>query len=675
MTDNVKTELERLNFNSSIQLLAGKGRRQYRCRFVKAGRVRSGGNRPSNIEVTETALVSAFNSQLFEAKAVFIDHSGFFEYPSLSRLAGVTSDIEYDPASKAILGTVTLYSSMRQVADLLDELLAEGKKAPDVGLSIVFWPIWSDNHDDDKVRRIIDIKHVESVDLVFEPAADGRILEALSAAAQGAVDLDVYTSNTGGTFMPEQPNTTGTQPAAAQTQPPAGDPNALVGEWLKTMATASAGVMIANSGLPAASRERLGSRIYAAPEEVQQAIDSERAYLARLTEDNIINISPISPRTPQISMGMTGFDQLELAIDAMVAGVRPDKNVRPLSGIRELYLLLSGDFEMEGLYHSDRIQFANVNSSTMAGMVANALNKRVMNEFMQYPRWWEPICLSEDFDSLQAVKWVTLGGVGELPTVAEGAAYTELTWDDMTETATFVKKGGYLGLTLEAIDKDDTRRLRAAPRALAQAAWLTLGKAISYIFTQASGLGPTMSDGHELFDSSGHHSNYVTSALSLTAWNVASASMRAQTELNSSTPLGALTRPKFLLVPPELEVTALQILATDKDYLYALSNGVAAPENVNAYGNERMERLTNARERVIVVDLWTDATDWHAICDPNLWPTIGIGFRYGRVPEVFSVASPTAGLMFSNDTLPVKVRFFFAVAPIDYRGMYKGLAA
>jgi hypothetical protein len=27
--------------------------------------------------------------------------------------------------------------------------------------------------------------------------------------------------------------------------------------------------------------------------------------------------------------------------------------------------------------------------------------------------------------------------------------------------------------------------------------------------------------------------------------------------------------------------------------------------------------------------------------------------------------------MFTNDTLPVKVRYFFAVAPIDWRGMYK----
>ncbi len=97
------------------------------------------------------------------------------------------------------------------------------------------------------------------------------------------------------------------------------------------------------------------------------------------------------------------------------------------------------------------------------------------------------------------------------PTVSEGAAYTELTWDDQTETATFVKKGGYLGLTIEAIDKDDTNRLRAAPRALAQAAWMTLGKAISAIFTDNSGTGPTMaSDSTVLFHvgsrQPGHHS-------------------------------------------------------------------------------------------------------------------------------------------------------------------------
>jgi hypothetical protein len=288
---------------------------------------------------------------------------------------------------------------------------------------------------------------------------------------------------------------------------------------------------------------------------------------------------------------------------------------------------------------------------------------------MEYPRWWERIVNMQDFSTLQAVKWITLGGVGELPTVAEGAAYTELTWDDLAESSTFVKKGGYLGLTLEAIDKDDTRKLQAAPRALAQAAWLTLSKAISAIFTDNTGTGPTISDSTALFTTG--HGNLGTTALSIAEWAAVRTLMRKQTELNSSERLGGLIVPKYMLVPPDLEITALKVMASEFDYSYALSNGPAAPANVLTEGNTFNERLNLARDRVIVVDLWTDTNNWAAVADPRLYPSIGLGFRYGRTPEVFSVASPTAGLMFTNDTLPVKVRFFFATGPTDYRGLYK----
>ena len=43
--------------------------------------------------------------------------------------------------------------------------------------------------------------------------------------------------------------------------------------------------------------------------------------------------------------------------------------------------------------------------------------------------------------------------------------------------------------------------------------------------------------------------------------------------------------------------------------------------------------------------------------------------------HVSAVASPTAGLMFTNDTMPIKVRFFFATGPVDYRGLYKANVA
>jgi hypothetical protein len=441
------------------------------------------------------------------------------------------------------------------------------------------------------------------------------------------------------------------------------------GRWQTAVARLAAAQLIAGSGLPAAARQRLDRGDYATPEALQQAIDAERAYLAELQAGGVVQIGGTPPRGGQVQVGMDGLERLTLALEALIAGVRPPAGIQPLSGIREFYHLISGDYEMNGVFQPERVGFASVTSATMAQLVANALNKVVVNEFQQYPQWWLPVVQEQDFASLQAVRWITLGGVGELPTVAEGAAYTELTWDDSYETASFSKKGGYLGLTLEAIDKDDTGRLRAAPRALAQAAWLTLSKAIAAIFTSNSGAGPTLTDGVALFHA--NHANLGSTALSVASWNATRALMRKQTELNSGERIGALTAPKYLLVPPDLEITALQVLASEVDYTYALSNGVAAPVNVNAEGGDLAARMNAARSRVLVVDLWTDTNDWAAVADPRLWPTIGIGYRYGRAPELFSVASPTAGLLFTNDTLPVKVRFFFAAGAVDYRGVYK----
>jgi hypothetical protein len=402
------------------------------------------------------------------------------------------------------------------------------------------------------------------------------------------------------------------------------------------------------------------------------AVERLNGLLAQREEQSTVEGMGDPPRGPRAGKpalygGLRGIDQVQLAVEAMLTGTRPPQGVRPLTGIRELYMLLSGDYGLTGRFHDDRVYLANVTTCTMAGIVADALNKVVVTMFREYDQWWAPAVTVRDFNSLQDVKWITLGGVGELPTVAEGQPYTELTWDDQKESDAFVKKGGYLGITIETIDKDDTGRVMAAPRALAQGAWLTLGKSIAEIFTSGTGGdGPTMSDGNQLFDNA-NHSNKGSSALSYAAWKATTILMMKFTELNSGERLGALTRPRFLWVPIDLEDTALEILAAgegqpdDADYHVnpdALADGLTA-------------RTAAARRRVITVPFWTNTTDWVAQADPNLYPSIGLGFRYGRTPEVFSVADPRAGLMFTNDTMPIKVRFFYAVGPTDWRGLYK----
>lgn len=437
-------------------------------------------------------------------------------------------------------------------------------------------------------------------------------------------------------------------------------------DWVGYLRRQATEVALAASGLPEPARETVRNQVTdeTTPAQLDGLIDGQRALIAELQKAGVVSGLDRPLDGGRVSGMSTSVDRITAALEGLIAGRAPAGNVRPLSGIREAYVLLSGDYEMRGMFEPENVGLANVNSTTMAGIVANALNKVVVNMFQAYPRWWEQIVFEEDFATLQTVKWITLGGVGELPTVSEGAAYTELTWDDQSESSSWVKKGGYLGITLETIDKDDTRKVQNAPRALAQAAYLTLSKSVSAIFTANSGVGPTMSDSKALFHTD--HGNLGTVALTTANWTALKVAMRKQTELNSGERLGALTAPKFVLVPSDLENTALTVLASEN--LPGTGNNDVNPE---AVGDTHEARMAAARRKIIVVDLWTDTNNWAAVADPMLYPSIGIGYRYGRVPEVTSVADRNSGLMFSNDVMPIKVRWFFAAGPTDWRGMYK----
>ena len=53
----------------------------------------------------------------------------------------------------------------------------------------------------------------------------------------------------------------------------------------------------------------------------------------------------------------------------------------------------------------------------MTSLVKNAFNKVILDYFNSVDRWWEPISSPEDFNSMQDLTLITLGGFGNLPTV------------------------------------------------------------------------------------------------------------------------------------------------------------------------------------------------------------------------------------------------------------------
>jgi len=680
------------------------GRRTYACTFMAAGRVKMADQQPSDWHIPASAIAEA--QALFDGRPVYLDHpdlGGFagigmpwHQEPKVARLVGITFGPQWDPAAQAMTGGIRLYDRAEGspgwlVGRLFDQILedqAAGREVPPIGLSAVFFH--TAHLDADTGLRVTDrIEHIESVDIVYDPGAAGYIKAALAACGGAGRSEPVC--------APTRARSESVFSLLDSAVSPIPEGDLPMSEPTAVVLPSAVGAPLV--GAPSASAppdsERLASERHDSQRLASDRLASERLdqleaeskllsdhskrlsdQLDRLTRAMVAvaedrAVKGVEPSLPGGVRGMqSSLDQVSAAVEAMLSGVRPAGNVQPLTGVRELYTLLSGDYEMTGRFNADRVYLANVNTSTMAGLVANALNKRVVNQYQEYPRWWEPAVTEEDFATLQQIRFITLGGIGDLPTVNEGAAYTELTWDDSTETADFVKKGGYLGLTLEAIDKDDTRRLQAAPRALAQAAWLTLGKTIAALFTANSGYGATMADAHYVFDAS-NHSNLGSTAFSHEAWVATKILMMKVTEVNSGERLAALTKPYLIWVPVDLEDAAVAELATGEGEIGNADYHV----NADALANALTDRLSRARERVIVCPFWTDANDWVAQANPLLYPGLGLGYRYGRTPEIYSVASPTAGLMFTNDTMPIKVRFFFAAGFTDYRAWYKHIVA
>jgi hypothetical protein len=257
-----------------------------------------------------------------------------------------------------------------------------------------------------------------------------------------------------------------------------------------------------------------------------------------------------------------------------------------------------------------------------------------------------------------------------LPTVSEGAPYTEATVGDAKEAMSFAKRGHYVGITLESIRRSDIQRIQAIPRLLVQGAIRTRSAAIAAIFTQASGTGPTLAqDSTVLFHSS--HGNVDTTAFGTTGWAAMRSAIFEQVVPGTGKPLGLW--PTYVLVPIELYDGALTEFGYGSGDVGKPNSGGTA-QTVNPYGESRPG---DPRPIPIVVPDWTDANDWAAIVDPRLHPVIQMAYANApqggqhAVPEIFEVTDERSGLIFSNDTMPVKIRDWWSYGVSTYVGVAK----
>jgi hypothetical protein len=633
----------------------------------------------NGLEYTVQALEAC--AEKFNLATVFCNHPDALDLTRagerrIEDIAGVLWNARY-----GVGGVRAVLTCRGPKADLVRALASQiirdreaGEPVPNVGLSAdMFVRLASDGKTVEEISRVV------SVDVVFNPAAGGnfervlnvgtlersnvqtkkeggsKVSEGQSGVVGGGVGLGGAGQGSAGVVAEGAAAIADVRATLAELKAAREQAEKLAQEQLRASCAGLLEASLQASKLPEAMkdevREAFKGRVFTA-EELKGALDRKEQVYARLVETSVIR--GMGYQGPVVRGMKDSLDRIQAAANMLLGVPVPDnlKDTPRLSGIRELYIMLTGDWDFYGKFFPDRVQLANISTSTMTSVVKNAMNVALIESFNLQPQWWKPIAHEEDFGTIDQVTWVTLGGFGDLPTVSEGAAYTELSFADNEETASFVKKGGYVGLTLEMIDRDRVAAVRAIPRKIGLAAWRTLSTLVSNLFTDNSGVGPTLSDSIALFHTS--HGNLATAALSYTSWDACVQAVYQQAEQNSAKPIGI--RPAYCLVPIELENTALTLFLSE-----------LLPGSANNDKNVRMM----PQDRVITVPEWTDSNNWAAAADPNLLAGVCIGYRFGRVPEIFVADDALTGSMFTNDEMRIKARFTVAVGIGDYRALYK----
>ena len=424
--------------------------------------------------------------------------------------------------------------------------------------------------------------------------------------------------------------------------------------------------------LPKAAKEQIEAkfkdRIFEA-DELQREMTSMLDMMAKLSKDGIVRGHGFDKEA--ITSGqITEAEKVQAAFDEMM-GLEIDAKfgkLPKLMGIREAYEVVTGGHNaFSGISSQSklgsirvsesapigwsenvgRIQEADTTTASFAYLLGTSMNKRLLKDYQAWPAEWQKFVVIAPIRDFKQQTRVRLGAFSSLPIVGEDTAYTTATLADSAATYVPQKRGNLVTVSREAIINDDLQAIKQIPTKLAVAAAYTLAEFV-YSFLSAN---PNIYDGSALFTTGAPHTNLGTSALSTAAMQTGVTAMREQQNFAGKR-IGL--RPRFLIVPPELEFTAMIV-----------TKSAGVPGSANNDINPMLGYVS-----VIVSPQLTNTTQWFMACDPRENDTLEIGFVGGQVnPALFIMDSPLLGLNFTQDAISYKIRHEYGGTCVDFRGL------
>ena len=356
-----------------------------------------------------------------------------------------------------------------------------------------------------------------------------------------------------------------------------------------------------------------------------------------------------------VTMGEAESDKFRAAAQDAVLMAAGIPVAEPAAGAQELrghsmVELAREALQREGLKSNfgDNMELARaaINStSTFPAIMSNLANKSVMvgfNEAETTYQIWAGKGSNRDFKEAARV---ALSEAGNLELVPEGGQFQQDFLGEASARTKVATYGKLFSLTRQAIINDDLGLFSKIATKYGSAAKRLVNK---MVYAQLTG-NVKMQDNIALFDTKHGNVAGTGEALSVKAIAKAITAMRRQKGITGDATLNIT--PKYLVVPPELEMTAYQIV-----------NSTAAVDGVNSgVVNPYKGRF------VVVADAeLTDPDAWYLVADATQHDTIEVTYLNGvETPRLETRQG------FEVDGIEYKVAFDCGVSALDFRGLYK----
>ena len=624
---------------------------------------------------------------MVEGAHAYADHSGADTVTrSVRDIVGFYHDAHYVPPDTAhtrgrVDATLHLFEAASWLWSLVQEACTLGKPEL-IGLSVDILGSWQLN-EASKAREVTHILALNSCDIVTRPSAGGTFRRILHSELDSARNKETLHSSTslpleGELFLMDTPlqDTQGTiqevqiaTPVAETLSAHEQQMQALMQDLQRERSQLTLERRLLESVLPepvrAHIRTRYEGRVVEA-EEIDAEIQAQQDILAALAAQGLIRGNGY--KKPTVGSMVTEAEKVQAAFDRMfeldIDSTRLG-NVHAFGSIREAYARVTGDASVGGFTDRSQLGTIRVSESAPMGRITEAdtttasfsyllgtsMNKRLLKDYQAWPAEWQRFCTIAPIRDFKQQSRVRFGAFGSLPVVAEDTAYSAVSLTDSAATYVPQKRGNLVTISREVIINDDLMAIKQIPTKLAVAAAYTLAEFV-YAFLSSNS---NIYDGSALFTTGAPHTNLGAANLSTAAMQSGVTIMREQTNYAGKR-IGL--RPRFLVVPPELEWQSMVV-----------TKSAGLPGSNNNDINPMLGYVTP-----VISPQLTSATQWFLVGDPREIDTIEVGFVGGQVnPALFIQDSPLLGLNFSQDSVTFKIRHEYGAAVVDYRGLYRGI--